>query len=598
MIRKTETLPTWDLSDLYAGVDDPDLESEMEATRQEAQAFESRFKGTIARTDLNANHLRQAQDAYESLLRSQYRPQAYAMLLFATNTQDPKHGALLQKTREFVSSIATHLIFFDLEIGQIPPETYNALIGDTTLSPYRHYLDHQRQLAAHNLSEPEEKVLVETATVRGQAFGRLFIETHGRVKYALDHNGQRQELTQPELLSLLYNPERKVRKAAALALTKGLKSNAHVYTFIYNAILHEKDVLDRLRRYERPEASRHLHNELSAEIVDTVAEVCIANYGIITQYYDLKRRLLDLDQLTHYDRYAPLNLEEAEIPFSQAQDIVLGAFADFSPRLVEIAREFFDRRWIDAALNEGKRGGAFCASVTPDHHPYVLLNYTSQLRDVMTLAHELGHGIHDVLARDNHLLDYHPVLPMAETASTFGEMLVFDRMRQSLNNRQDRLALVCSKIEDTFATVFRQIAMYRFEQQAHQTRRTEGELSTQQFNDLWQTNMQEMFGDSLELGEDHAWWWLYIPHIINTPFYVYAYAFGELMVLSLYARYQQEGEAFVGKYFDLLAAGGSRTPAELVAEMGIDITHRSFWQNGCDLIRERVEEAVALAEIE
>ena len=596
MIRKTETLPTWDLTDLYTGTDDPRLQEDMDAVRQQARDFEQRFKGTIACPALNADHLRGAQDAYESLLRAQYRPQAYAMLLFATNTQDPERGALLQKTRECGSTVATHLVCFDLEIGQIPDATYDAIIGAGTLATYRHYLDHQRLLAAHNLSEPEEKILVETATTRGQAFGRLFTETHGRAKYCLDSDGRRQELTQSELLPLLYSPERPLRAAAAKALTTGLKRNAHVCTFIYNTLLHEKDVLDRLRHYQRPEDGRHLHNELSAEIVDTVSEVCVENYATVAEYYRLKRRILDLDELTHYDRYAPIAGDESDIPFSQAKDMVLAAFGDFSPRLVDIANDFFDKRWIDAELSEGKRGGAFCAGVTPDHHHYVLLNYTNQPRDVMTLAHELGHGVHDVLANGNHLLDYHPVLPMAETASTFGEMLVFDRLRQNLDTRHEQLALVCSKIEDTFATVFRQIAMYRFEQQAHQARRAEGELPTDRFNELWQANMQEMFDDSLTLGEEHAWWWLYIPHIVNTPFYVYAYAFGELMGLSLYARYQEEGEAFVDKYFDLLAAGGSRDPAALVAEMGFDIADRAFWQGGCDLIAARVKEAIALTD--
>jgi len=598
MIRKTESLPTWDLSDLYTSADDPQLERDMQAVREQAEAFEQRFKTTIARTDLDASHLRQAHDAYEALLCNQYRPQAYAMLLFSTNTQDPQRGALLQKTREFGASVATHLIFFDLEISQIPDATYAAIVDHDELAPYRHYLEHQRALATHNLSEKEEKILVETASSRGQAFARLFTEIHGRAKYRLTHEGQTKDITQQELLPLLYSPERDLRRSAASALTKGLRCNAHSGTFIYNTLLHEKDVLDRLRSYPTPESSRHLQNELSSEIIDTVSDVCAANYGIVAEYYDLKRRLLNLDQLAHYDRYAPIDGEQSDIPFSTAQEIVLDSFAEFSPRLVEISKEFFDQRWIDAELAEGKRGGAFCAGITPDHHPYILLNYTNQPRDVMTLAHELGHGIHDVLAKDNHLLDYHPALPMAETASTFSEMLVFDRLRSQLDERSEKLALVCGKIEDTFATVFRQIAMYRFEQQAHLARREKGELTTEEFNEMWQENMQAMFGDSLTLGEDHAWWWLYIPHIINTPFYVYAYAFGELLVLSLYARYQEEGEVFVGKYFDLLAAGGSKTPAELVSGMGFDIGDRAFWQSGCDLIHQRVQEAKALAEMD
>ncbi|MEW6751975.1 MAG: M3 family oligoendopeptidase [Candidatus Latescibacterota bacterium] len=595
MIRKTEILPTWDLSDLYAGADDPQLASDMEAVRQRAAAFEQRYSGTIAVEGLGAAHLRAALDEYEALLRAEYRPQAYAMLLFSTDTRDPRRGALLQKTREFGSHVATHLVFFDLEIGRIPDATYEALIGQPELAPYRHYVEHQRRLAAHNLSQPEERILVETANARGQAFSRLFTEVHGRTQYTVEREGESQQLNQQQLLALLYSPDRRLREAASRSLTEGLKRNAHVCTFIYNTLLHEKDVLDRLRRYPTPEAGRHLDNELSPQTVDTVVDVCVANFPTVARYYRVKRRLLGLETLTHYDRYAPIGAEQSDIPFSQARELVLEAFGAFSPRLVEIAEPFFSRRWIDAEVVDGKRGGAFCAAVTPDLHPYVLLSYTSQPRDVMTLAHELGHGIHDVLARDNHLLDYHPSLPMAETASTFGEMLVFDQLQRTLPTAGERLALVCSKVEDTFATVFRQVAMYRFEQQAHRARRQEGELAAERLNELWQGTMQEMFVDSLQLGEDHGWWWLYIPHVISMPFYVYAYAFGELLVLSLYAQYQREGEAFVERYFRLLAAGGSRSPAELVAGMGLDIGDRAFWQAGCDLVGQRVELAEELA---
>jgi oligoendopeptidase F len=595
MIQSAETLPTWDLSDLYAGVDDPRLEADMQEGRARAEAFARRFKGTIAAAELDAGHLRAALDEYEALLRGQYRPQAFASLLFSTNTQDPARGALLQKSREFGSAVGTLLVFFDLEIGQIPAPTYERVIQSRELAPYRHYLDHQRRLAAHNLTEPEEKILVETANVRGLAFSRLSTEINARTRYRLERDGKVQELTQSQVLALLHDPDRGVRRAAAESVTAALKQNAHLATFVYNTLLHEKDVLDRLRRYESPAASRHLDNELQGEVVEVMSQVCADNFGIVAEYYHLKRRLLRLDELTHYDRYAPIAGEEEPIPFAQAQGMVLEAFGGFSPRLAEMAEPFFSRRWIDAALGEGKRGGAFCAGVTPDHHPYVLLNYTSQPRDVMTLAHELGHGIHDLLASRNHLLDYYPVLPMAETASTFGEILVFDHLKKRLSSSQDRLALLCQKIEDTFATVFRQIAMYRFEQEAHQARRTQGELSSDRFDALWQKHMQAMFGDALVLGEGHACWWSYIPHIVSTPFYVYAYAFGELLVLALYACYQREGQDFVEKYFSLLAAGGSRSPADLVGAMGFDVASRDFWQGGCDLIRQRVEEAVKLA---
>ena len=596
MTEQTSTLPTWDLSDLYDGVDDPALSTDLARIERDAAAFESRFKGTIASEGLTPSHLRTALDTYEALLTDQYKPESYASLLYSTDATDSKRGALLQKTREFDSRIATHLVFFDLEIGLIPEAVYDAVVADDTVAPYRHYLDHQRQLAAHNLTEPEEKILVETANSRGRAFARLATEINTRARFTIQLEGHGvEEKTQSEILPLLYDASRDTRRLAATAISQGLQANRHVGTFIYNTLLHEKDVMDRLRAYDSPEQSRHLNNELSDAIVDTVSDVCAANYDIVADYYRLKTGLLQLPELTHYDRYAPITSAETSFGFDRAREIVLASFAGFSPRLAEIAEPFFSRRWIDAALADGKRGGAYCAGITPDLHPYVFLNYTDRPRDVMTLAHELGHGVHDVLAARNHLLDYHPVLPMAETASTFAEMLVFERLRAELSSEEEELALLCSKTEDTFATVFRQIAMYRFEQSAHRERRRDGELPAERLDELWQSHMQQMFGDSVQLGDEHACWWLYIPHIVDVPFYVYAYAFGELLVMALYARYRSEGAPFVERYFELLASGGARSPRELVSTMGIDIGDRAFWQEGCDLIRRNVTQAIELA---
>jgi oligoendopeptidase F len=418
---------------------------------------------------------------------------------------------------------------------------YAGIGADAELAPYRHYLEHERVLAAHNLSEPEERVLVETSNSRGSAFARLAREVNSRARFTIELDGQESEKTQSEILVLLYDADRDVRRKSAASVSAGLQVSSHVGTYIYNTLLHEKDILDRLRSYDQPEASRHLANELDSRVVDTMSDVCATNFDSVARYCRLKSRILGIDDLAHYDRYAPMRGGASDIPFSQARQLVLDSFGVFHPQLAEMAERFFANGWIDAALGAGKRGGAYCAAVTPDHHPYVFMNYTGKPRDVMTLAHELGHGVHDVLAANNHLLDYHPVLPMAETASTFAEMLVFDRLLGALANDGEKLALVCSKVEDTFATVFRQIAMYRFEQQAHRARREEGELSTQRFSALWQQNMQAMFGDSLTLGEEHADWWLYIPHIVDVPFYVYAYAIGELLVLALYANYQREG---------------------------------------------------------
>ena len=559
MSDRTVALPTWDLSDLYDGMDDPALEADLKRIEADATAFETRFKGTIASAQLTAAHLRDVLDAYSALVTDHYKPGSYASLLYSTDTTDPARGALLQKTREFDSTITTHLVFFDIEIGLIPDTVYDVAVADESLAPFRHYLDHQRQLAAHNLSEAEEKVLVETANSRGRAFARLATEVNTRTRFTVQLEGQgEEEKTQSEILPLLYDPVRETRRRAAAALSRGLEANRHVGTFIYNTLLHEKDVL-------------------------------------VADYYRLKARLLQLPELTHYDRYAPITSMETPFSFERGREIALAAFTEFSPRLAEIAEPFFSRRWIDAALADGKRGGAYCAGITPDHHPYVFLNYTGRPRDVMTLAHELGHGVHDVLASRNHVLDYHPVLPMAETASTFAEMLVFERLHAELSSPEEQLALLCSKTEDTFATVFRQIAMYRFEQSAHRERRRDGELPSERFDELWQSHIQEMFGDSVQLGDENGCWWLYIPHIVDVPFYVYAYAFGELLVMALYARYRAEGAPFVERYFELLASGGARSPKQLVAAMGMDIGDRMFWQEGCNLIRGRVSEAFALS---
>lgn len=595
MAKAMQQAPNWDLSDLYAGVDDPNLEQDLQGNINKAKSFAGNYKGKLSSESLTASQLKSAMDDYEALYRSVYKPMAFAQLLFSTNTMDAKRGALVQKVSEVSSTVQTHLVFFDIEIGQMPQATFDQVMQADELQPYRHYLQKVRDQAKHNLTEPEEKILVETANSRGPAFSRLFTEISSRATFTIEKDGEEQTLNQSEVLAMLYDPDRDVRRKAAESVTDGVKQNAHAVTFIYNTLIHEKSVLDRLRGLEHPESSRHLDNEIDLNTVNTMVDVCADNFNLVQDYYLLKKKLLGLDELTHYDRYAPIESKQQDIPFDEARDIVMTSFNSFSPKLAEMTEPFFSKNWIDAAVADGKRGGAFCAGITPDLHPYVFMNYTNTANDVMTLAHELGHGLHDVLASNNHMLDYQPVLPMAETASTFGEMLVFDKLLSGLDSEEEKLGLICKKIEDTFATVFRQISMFRFERQAHQLRREKGEQPTEAFSELWQSSQQEMFGDSLKLGEDHACWWLYVPHIIQVPFYVYAYAFGELLVMSLYAQYQREGDSFIDKYFNLLAAGGSQSPAQLVSEMGFNIADASFWQSGCDLVREQIQRAKALA---
>lgn len=586
----------WDLSDLYSGVDDPRIEQDITWIKTKAEDFERKFKGKIAVRDLTASFLKQALDEYEEILRAEARPLSYASLLFTADTTDFRRGYLLQKMQEAGSAIRTHLIFFNLEIGRIPQEVFDRIISDPLLVPYRHYLQHQRSLASHYLTEPEEKILEETANTSYRSLHRLFEEVTSRQKYRVVWNGQVRELTQSEIFSLLYSPDRSLRKAAAEGFTEGLKANSHILHFIFNTLLYDKAIRDRLRKFTFPEEERHLANEIAPEVVEMVAELCVSHYFLVADYYRWKGRLLGLEELTHYDRYAPLTEKPVEISFDTARDIILEAFEGFSPEFRGLAEQFFLRRWIDAEVRPGKGGGAYCSAVAPDWHPYIFMNFTGKPKDVMTLAHELGHGIHNLLARGQNMLNFHPSLPMAETASVFGEMLVFDRLQETLENPKERLAVLAEKIEDIFATVFRQVGMYRFEQRVHRLRREQGELSVEAVNQLWQTTMQEMFQDALKLGEDHAWWWLYIPHLFESPFYVYAYAFGQLLVLALYVRYKQEGAPFVQRYLRLLSAGGSDTPAQLLKEVEIDISDRSFWEGGLSLVQEMVEQAKGLVD--
>ncbi len=590
-----EALPIWDLSDLYAGLNDPAILQDCAHILERAQAFETRFREKIADPGCTAATLREALDEYEEINRLRARPLAYASLMFAGDTSDPARGALLQRLQVESTAISRHLIFFDLEVGRMPEETFRRVADDPALAEYRHYLEHERTVARHHLTEPEEKIASELGNTGARAFVRLFSEINSRAVYRITLDGEVREMNQSQVLALFYDADRSVRRAASASVTETLKSQSHVVTFIFNNLLQEKMTVDRLRDYEYPEQARHESNDLEPEVVQNVVEVAVENYDIVADYYRLKRDLLGLDELTHYDRYAPISDVSVKIDFPEAKQIVLDAFGAFSPRVRELTEPFFDRNWIDAEVRNGKRGGAFCSYITPDLHPYVLMNYTGRARDVMTLAHELGHAIHGCLASRHNYLTFVPSLPMAETASVFGEMLVFESLQNRIDDPRQRLLLLCGKIEDTFATVFRQVSMYRFEQAAHRTRRDEGELTTERYNSLWQETMQEMFQDSLKLGDEHSWWWLYIPHIFATPFYVYAYAFGELLVLALYARYRQEGEPFVDRYLELLAAGGSRRPTEVLDELGIDIRDKAFWQGGMDLIREMVQQARVLA---
>ena len=583
----------WDLSHLYAAPDDPALEADLDAVLQGAQDFASDYRGRVA--DLDAAGLAEAVDRLEALQEPAGRAGSYAGLLFAADTAEPSHGALLQHIQERGTEIHNVLLFFELEWVAVEEERAQALLADPALAGRRHYLGSARRYRPHVLSEPEERLLAETAVTGSNAFGRLFDQVMADARFTLGKGESRREVGEEEVLALLYDLDRDTRKAAAESLTAGLKNHARTLAFIFNTLVHDKATQDRLRDYPSPLSARNLDNEIEPASVESLLSACVARYPLVARYYRLKARLLDLPQLEDHDRYAPLPGSETRMDFAAARDLVLAAYADFSPRMAEIAKRFFEERWIDAELRPGKRGGAFSASTVPSVHPYVLLNYTDNLRDVMTVAHELGHGVHQHLAAERGLFEQNTPLTTAETASVFGEMLVFRRLMREEQDPKTRLALLCGKLEDAFATVFRQVAMTRFEEALHAARRSEGELAIERIGELWMDANRPMFGDSVQLSDDYAWWWLYIPHFVHSPFYCYAYAYGELLVLALLHRYDEEGEAFVPRYLELLAAGGSDTPQALLSRMGIDVSDPSFWDGGLALLEDMVSEAEALA---
>jgi oligoendopeptidase F len=586
----------WNLGDLYAGIDDPRIEQDLDTALGRAKAFETAYRGKIAVAGgPSAELLLKAVTELEGLSEQMDRPAIYASLVHAARTDVPRHGALLARTRERRTAINKHLIFFDLEWVKVEDADARRLTATPALQRYRHFLEQKRIWKPHYLSEPEEKILEEKGITGRSAFVRLFDETVSSLTFPFTHEGRTESLTLQKINAKLYDPERAVRRAAAEGLTQGLKDNARLLAYIMNTLVLDYRGDCDLRHHASVMAPRHLANEIDGAVVDALMTATERHHATVQRYYRLKGRLLGLEQLYDYDRYAALFNDQTKVDWPSARRIVEESYQAFSPRSGEIIRHFFDREWIDAELRVGKRGGAFSASTVPSAHPYILMSYTDKLRDVMTLAHELGHGLHQYLSRQVGYLQCDTPLTTAETASVFGEMLTFRRLQQLYPEPRTRLAMLCSKIEDGFATVFRQVVLTRFEQAVHAARHQEGELSTERINSLWLDANRPMHGDVVKLSDGYAWWWSYIGHFIHVPFYCYAYAFGELLVLALVKKYEQDGPAFVPKYLDMLAAGGSEAPHVLVGRLGVDVTDPGFWELGLRLLGDMVEEAEKLA---
>ena len=583
--RALGSLPEWDLADLYAGPQDPRLEQDLLEAERLARAFRQAWEGKLAAS--SGAELARAIVAYEQVQEILGRAGSYAQLLHSGNMSDPLVGRFYQSISERTTRISTDLIFFTLELNRLDDAVLEAKFKAGALEKWRPWLRDLRVWRPHQLSDEVERLLHEKYVAGRAAWNRLFDETMAGLRYPFEGK----ELTSAEMLNRFTDRDPKVRAAAAAAFAKVMGDNVRLFALITNTLAKDKEIEDSWRHFPRPVSSRNLANLVEDEVVDALVEAVVDHYPRLShRYYKLKARWLGLDKLPYWERNAPLP-EDADriIPWAEAETTVLQAYADFSPDLAAVGRRFFENRWIDAPVRPGKAPGAFAHPTVPSAHPYLLLNYLGRTRDVMTLAHELGHGVHQVLAGpQGHLLADTP-LTLAETASVFGEMLTFQALLRQASDPQRRKILLAGKVEDMLNTVVRQIAFHRFETRVHAERR-EGELTPDHLGRIWMETQTEALGPVFDLAPEYQAFWTYIPHFVHTPFYVYAYAFGDCLVNSLYAVYQQAAPGFAEKYLQMLASGGTKRHKELLAPFGLDASDPAFWAKGLGVIEGFIDE--------
>jgi oligoendopeptidase F len=580
----------WDLDPLLDGYpSDPvkGIDAMLAEAQERADVFAERYAGHVS--ELDGPGLVEAMTELGALQEIVTRAGTFAGLHFSTDTADPARGALYQRIQEKATPIETKLLFFELEWAALDDARADELLAAEGLDFCRHHLRTARRYRPYLLSEPEEKILTEKALTSRGAWGRLFEEQIAALEVQLDDGAEPVALE--VALSRLHLPDREARAHAAQRVTDALAPGLRTRGFVFNTLLADKMVDDRLRGYPHWLASRNLSNEASDESVEALVTAVRNRYEVTRRWYRLKAKLLGLDRLADYDRMAAVTDENPPVSWREARDLVEDSYSSFSPKLGNLVRRFFDERWIDAPVRPGKRAGAFCAYGVPSQHPYVMLNWTSRRRDVLTLAHELGHGVHAALGGRQGLFHMATPLTLAETASVFGETIVFGRLLERAETPESRLSLLAESIEGSIATVFRQIAMNQFEARIHNERREHGELALDHIGALWAQSQEELLGDAVEVTDNYRSWWSYVHHFVSVPGYVYAYAYGQLLALAVYGRYEEEGEAFVPAYLQLLEAGGSRSPEELGKIVGIDLADPGFWDRGLALVERQLDAA-------
>ncbi|MCU0269138.1 MAG: M3 family oligoendopeptidase [Acidimicrobiales bacterium] len=573
----TAAAVAWDLEPLVdgrgrEGVDE--LVARAEAAADRVEAYRTRIPS------LDAVGLAELMEVLAELQDALGRAGSYVSLRFAVDTLDAERGAAMQRFSEQATAISTRILFVELEWAEVDDARAEELLADPALAFCRHHLRSARRYHPHLLSEPEEKVLSEKSVTGAAAWSRLFSELTSAIEVDLPAGPTSLE----QALSVLGSPDREQRRVAAEAVTAALEPGLRTRAFVFNTLMADKATDDRLRSYDSWVASRNLSNEASDESVQALVDAVVGRYDIPQRWYALKARLLGLDRLADYDRNASVADVEEEFRWSEATALVRDAYGSFSDELAGVVGRFLDEGWVDAPVRPGKRPGAFCAYTVPSAHPYLFLNWTSRRRDVLTLAHELGHGLHAYLAREQGVYHQATPLTLAETASVFGETVTFGRLLERTTDPDARLALLAESLEGQIATVFRQVAMNRFEDAVHTRRRGEGELSVEAFGEEWERTQRDMLGEAVEITPGYRTWWSYIPHFIGTPGYVYAYAYGQLLALAVYARYEEQGSIFVPRYLELLRAGGSLPPEELGKIVDVDLADPGFWGGGLRII--------------
>jgi oligoendopeptidase F len=591
--HRGSTLPSWDLSDLYAAPTDPRIEADLAGTHAEAKAFEAQYQGKI--TSLAGAELASAIATFEAIEERLGRVLSYAQLLFSAESTDPESGKFFQNMNERATAISSHLLFFTLEINRIEDAAMQEKLLDKNLAAYAPWLRDLRVFLPHQLSDELEKFCHEKDVTGHSAWSRLFDETTAGMRVAV----RGEDVTLSAALNKLSDPRRDVREAAGHAIGEAMAKHEKLFSLITNTLAKDKEITDTWRHYPKPASYRNRSNMVEDEVVDALSAAVVASYPKIAhRYYAMKAKWLGLEKLEYWDRNAPLpDDEDSEITWPEAKNRVLSAYAGFTPELAATVKPFFDKNWIDAALRPGKSGGAFAHPTIPSAHPYVLMNFHGRTRDVMTLAHELGHGAHQVLAAQQGYLMSGTPLTLAETASVFGEMLTFRSLLDTETDPKRRRIMLAQKVEDMINTVIRQIAFYQFETRIHDERRA-GEILPARIGEIWLDVMSESLGPAFNFADEFRLFWAYVPHFIHSPFYVYAYAFGDCLVNALYGVYQDEkaagrADAFAEKYLAMLRAGGTLRHRDLLAPFGLDASNPQFWQKGLDVISGFIDELEA-----